>query len=168
LLNVISSFFGWAKRSEGHRISGINYSKLHRWISIELAIPREQRMPAKYFLKEVRTQVDRLNETSPAIPPNVINKFQMVMRNVKDDVSLPEICNQIHSVIVYPGSLKHHDEKLAIEDAKEPMLRPAAPAAPAASAVSAPTAPNPPVEEQLDMKNIISGIIVDNGVKLRI
>jgi hypothetical protein len=107
ILNVIASFFGWAKRSEGHRISGINYAKLHRWISIELALPREQRMPAKHFLKEVRAQVDRLNETSPPVPPVVVEKFQSSVKGLKDDVSLPEICNQIHAVVVYPGHIKH-------------------------------------------------------------
>jgi len=162
ILNVIGSFFAWAKRSEGHRISSINYSKLHRWIAIELAIPPEQRMPAKYFLKEVRTQVDRLNETSPAIPPNIINKFQLQMRDIKDDVSLPEICNQIHSVVVYPGSFKHHHheepavtKRQALEDAKEPML--------SVKGVGTNDLPS----HTIDM-NEITGIIVDNGVKLRI
>jgi hypothetical protein len=107
IMNVVASFFGWAKRSEGHRISGINYAKLHRWISIELALPREQRMPAKHFLKEVRGQVDRLNETSPPVPPAIVDKFQASVKDLKDDVSLPEICNQIHAVVVYPGHIKH-------------------------------------------------------------
>ncbi len=106
IMNVIASFFGWAKRSEGHRISSINYAKLHRWISIELALPREQRMPAKHFLKEVRGQVDRLNETSPPVPSEVVQKFQASVKGLKDDVSLPEICNQIHAVIVYPGHVR--------------------------------------------------------------
>ena len=106
ILNVMGSFFGWAKRSEGHRISSINYGKMHRWISIELALPREQRMPAKHFLKEVRSQIDRYNETSPPVPSQVIQKFHASIRGLKDDVSLPEICNQIHAVIVYPGRLR--------------------------------------------------------------
>ena len=99
ILNVISNFFGWAKRSEGHRISGINYGKLHRWISIELALPREQRVPAKHFLKEIREQVDRLNETSPAVP-----------QIIKDNVSVPEICNEIHNVEVYRGTNREEPE----------------------------------------------------------
>ena len=103
ILNVISNFFGWAKRTEGHRISGINYAKLHRWISIELALPRDQRMPAKHFLKQIREQIDRLNETSPPIPQIVVDRFRTNMKHIKDDVSLPEICNEIHCVEVYRG-----------------------------------------------------------------
>jgi hypothetical protein len=103
ILNVISNFFGWAKRSEGHRISGINYGKLHRWISIELALPRDQRVPAKHFLKEIREQIDRLNETSPPVPQTVIDKFKREMKEIAKDVSVPEICNGIHNVSVYRG-----------------------------------------------------------------
>jgi hypothetical protein len=126
ILNVVASFFGWAKRSEGHRISGINYGKLHRWISIELALPRDQRLPAKHFLKEVREQIDRLNETSPAIPPELVKSFRTVMKDIKSDVSLPEVCNDIHCVTVYPGPVKDHAENKENTEQKEmskPLLR---------------------------------------------
>jgi hypothetical protein len=118
ILNVISNFFGWAKRSEGHRISGINYGKLHRWISIELALPREQRVPAKHFLKEIREQVDRLNETSPPVPQIVITSFRTTMKNLKDNVSVPEICNEIHNVEIYRGSnredISEQDDRVSV------------------------------------------------------
>ena len=102
IMNTVSSYFGWAKRAEGHRISSVNYSKLHRWISIELALPRDQRVPAKHFLKEIRSQIDRFNETSPPIPPEVIHLFSVKMKDITDTVSLPEVCNNITAVHVYP------------------------------------------------------------------
>ena len=111
VLNVISNFFSWAKRSEGHRISSINYGKLHRWISIELSLPRTQRVPAKHFLKEIREQIDRLNETSPAIPQDVIDNFRVKLKGLKDDVSVPEICNEIKAVEVYRGTNIEKDDQ---------------------------------------------------------
>ena len=114
ILNTVSSYFGWAKRSEGHRISGVNYAKLHRWIAIELALPRDQRMSAKHFLKEIRGQIDRLNETSPSIHPEIIKKFNVEMKNVKDNVSRPEVCNEIHAVEVYP-----EEEEIAVKIEEE-------------------------------------------------
>jgi hypothetical protein len=111
VLNVISNFFSWAKRSEGHRISSINYGKLHRWISIELSLPRTQRVPAKHFLKEIREQIDRLNETSPPIPQSIIDSFRMRLKGIKDDVSLPEICNEIRAVEVYRGTNIEKDDQ---------------------------------------------------------
>lgn len=111
VLNVISNFFSWAKRSEGHRISSINYGKIHRWISIELSLPRTQRVPAKHFLKEIREQIDRLNETSPPIPQNVIDSFRVKLKGMKDDVSVPEICNEIKAVEVYRGTNVEKDDQ---------------------------------------------------------
>lgn len=110
VLNTVSSYFGWAKRAEGHRISSINYGKLHRWIAIELALPRAQRVPAKIFLKEIRGQIDRLNETSPPIHPDVIKLFEEKVKDLKSDVTLPEVCHQITAVHVYP-----EDEEAAVE-----------------------------------------------------
>ncbi len=111
VLNVVSNFFSWAKRAEGHRISSINYGKLHRWISIELSLPRTQRVPAKHFLKEIREQVDRLNETSPPIPQSVIDSFRTRLKGIKDDVTLPEICNEIKAVEIYRGTNIEKDDQ---------------------------------------------------------
>lgn len=111
VLNVVSNFFSWAKRAEGHRISSINYGKLHRWISIELSLPRTQRVPAKHFLKEIREQIDRLNETSPPVPQDVIDSFRLKLKNLKDDVSVPEICNEIKAVEVYRGTNVEKDDQ---------------------------------------------------------
>jgi hypothetical protein len=115
VLNVVSNFFSWAKRAEGHRISSINYGKLHRWISIELSLPRTQRVPAKHFLKEIREQIDRLNETSPPIPQSVIDSFRTHLKGLKDDVSLPEICNEIKAVEVYRGTNIEKDDQELVE-----------------------------------------------------
>jgi hypothetical protein len=111
VLNVVSNFFSWAKRAEGHRISSINYGKLHRWISIELSLPRTQRVPAKHFLKEIREQIDRLSETSPPIPQSVIDTFRTKLKGINDDVSLPVICNEIKTVEVYRGTNIEKDDQ---------------------------------------------------------
>jgi len=102
ILNTVASFFAWSKRAEGHRIAGITYSKLHRYISIELSLPREQRVPAKHFLKTIREQIDRLNETSPQVPQIIITAFQKRFDPVPPDISVPEICNGLHKVEIYP------------------------------------------------------------------
>lgn len=101
IFNTISSFFGWAKRSEGHRISALTYSKIHRFILIELSLPRKERMAAKDMLKSVRDQLDRLEETSPQIPDNVIKKFKDKFGNSTPDVSKPEITNGLDPITVF-------------------------------------------------------------------
>lgn len=108
VLNTVSSYFGWAKRSESHRIAAITYNKIYRFILIELALPRTERMTAKDMLKTIRDQLDRLQETSPAIPDNIILKFRDKFSETTPEVKKPEITNGLDPIYVYsedPASL---------------------------------------------------------------
>ena len=100
IMNTISNYFGWAKRSEGHKISAQTYSKLHKFIMIELSLPRKERMKAKDMLKIVREQLERLSETSPQIPDEVIKSFNERFHDLTD-VSKPEITNGLDPIRVY-------------------------------------------------------------------
>lgn len=100
-LNTIGSYFSWAKRSESHRIAATTYKKVYRFILIELALPRHERIVAKDMLKIVREQCDRLQETSPQIPEGVILEFKLKFSNNTPDVAKPEITNGLHAIVVY-------------------------------------------------------------------
>ena len=102
VLNTAGSYFGWAKRAEGHRISAIHYSKLYRSLQVELGLPREERMPPSSLLKHVRDQYDRLQEISPLLPPEVIREFQAKFKDEKE-VSKPEELNGLEKVTVFHG-----------------------------------------------------------------
>jgi hypothetical protein len=75
ILNTLGSFFAFAKRSEAHRIAHLNYSKLSTRISIELSLPRDQRMEADPFLENTRETMERLAETAPLCPEGIIAEF---------------------------------------------------------------------------------------------
>ena len=100
VLNTAGSYYGWAKRSEGHRISAIHYARLYRFISVELALPRDERMQPNDFLKYVKDQYDRLQEISPLLPPEVISDFQIKFAN-ETDISKPEEANGLEKITVY-------------------------------------------------------------------
>jgi hypothetical protein len=104
VLNTTGSYFGWAKRAEGHRLSSIYYGKLYRFISVELTLPREERLTANEFLKYVKEQYDRLAETSPMVPSNIINMFKKRFNKEKyAEVAKPEETNGLHKIkIVNP------------------------------------------------------------------
>ena len=101
VLNTVASFFAWAKRTESHRISAVNYQKIYRFILIELALPRQERMAAKDMLKVVRDQCDRLQETSPQIPDTVLKEFKAKFGESTPDVKKPEITNGLDPISVY-------------------------------------------------------------------
>lgn len=103
ILNTLGTYFGWAKRSEGHRISSIDYAKLYRFISIELSLPREERMNPKDLLKKVKDDYDRLAEISPLIPPSIIHKFKRQFKK-ETEISKPEEANGLHKIEVFKPS----------------------------------------------------------------
>jgi hypothetical protein len=104
ILNTMGTYFGWSKRAEGHRISAINYAKLYRFIAVELALPRDERMTPHDFLKMVKDSYDRLAEISPMVPPSIIHKFQRRFKKIHD-IAKPEEANGLHKIEVYrtPG-----------------------------------------------------------------
>jgi hypothetical protein len=100
ILNALGSYFSWSRRSEAHKISAINYAKLYRFLSIEMSLPREERMTPADLLKYVKTEYDRLQEISPLIPPAIINDFRTRFGDLKD-VSFPEEANGLHPITIY-------------------------------------------------------------------
>lgn len=100
VMNTVSNYFGFAKRSEAHKISAMTYAKIHKFIVIELSLPRKERMKAKDMLKIIREQLERLAETSPQIPEPIINQFNEKFHDQKN-VSKPEITNGLDPIHVY-------------------------------------------------------------------
>jgi hypothetical protein len=98
-VQTVSSYFAWAKRAEGHRISAIQYAKQFRFISIELSLPRAERINATALLKIVRNDFDRLAEVSPPLPNESIAFFEK--RYNKYSVSKPHEVNGLDSVSIY-------------------------------------------------------------------
>ena len=113
VLNTAGSYYGWAKRSEGHRISAIHYARLYRFISVELSLPRDERMDPSNFLKYVKDQYDRLQEISPLLPPEVIADFSKKFANEKE-ISKPEEANGLEKITVF-----RNDIDLDVSDAGE-------------------------------------------------
>lgn len=110
-LNTIGAYYGWAKRSEGHRISSIQYSRLYRFLKIEMGLPRDERMTPKDLLKYVRDSYDRLQEISPLLPPSVIQEFHRKFDSYKQ-IAKPEEMNGLEAISIYPsGELNPQDKK---------------------------------------------------------
>jgi hypothetical protein len=100
ILNTTGTYFSWAKRAEGHRLSAIHYAKLYRFINVEMRLPRDERMQPGDFLKYVKDQYDRLAEISPQIPGSVTRAFSRQMEKYKD-ISKPEEANGLNKIEIY-------------------------------------------------------------------
>lgn len=103
ILQTLGSFFSFAKRSEAHRIASISYGKLYRFISVELTLPRSERIIAKDMLKIVRQDIERLAETTPLPPDTILTKFNILGKKYSD-IMLPDIVNGLRKVIINTSS----------------------------------------------------------------
>ena len=112
ILNTVGTYFGWAKRAEGHRMSSIHYAKLYRFINVELRLPRDQRMQPGDFLKYVKDQYDRLAELSPLIPTSITATFSRQMEKYKD-ISKPEETNGLNKINIFVDSAHELDQAVS-------------------------------------------------------
>jgi len=111
ILNTIGTYFSWSKRAENHRLSSIQYNKLYRFISIELSLPRDERMKCADLLKVVRDQYERLQEVSPLIPEGILKEFKEKFKNYTD-ISKPSEANGLEAIVIYREDLsKNYEEQ---------------------------------------------------------
>ena len=102
VINTIGSYFQWAKRAEGHRIAAIQYSKLYRFLNVEMSLPRQERMTPKELLKYTKDYYDRLQEISPIIPRELIEKFKKEFNKPEyANISKPEETNGLEHIVIY-------------------------------------------------------------------
>ena len=105
---------------EAHRAAGLAYGKLHRVIMNELALRRDQRQNALEFLKLVRTEQDRLENSSPSILPSVIRKFNKQFAD--RDIEKPEIAGDLDETSVNQTSRKRGNVSEPLRNAATPLL----------------------------------------------
>jgi len=115
VLSTVGSYFAWSKRTEAHRISAIQYKLLSRFLTIELTLPKRERIQAKDILKIMREQMERLVEISPSVPEFILEKYKKQFID-NNDVSHPEVVSGLQKVVV------NQDEEL-VRQYPAPMIR---------------------------------------------
>lgn len=109
VLSTVGSYYSWAKKAEACRISALQYSKLQKVIAIEMTLPKNERVPARSMLKMMRDNVERLLETSPAVPEHIIEKYKLKFKD-ETDVSHPEITNGIPKIEINTADTTKKEE----------------------------------------------------------
>lgn len=103
VLNTLGTYYNWSKRAEGHRIASIHYDRHYRFIRIQMSLPRDERMTPPDLLKAVKDAEDRLQETSPTIPSEIVLDFQKKFASMTD-IAKPEETNGLEVVRVFKES----------------------------------------------------------------
>ena len=102
ILITMNQYVKSQQMMEAHRSAGLAYGKLHRLIMNEMAMRRDQRSNAMEFLKNIRQEQDRLENSSPSVLPSIIKRFN---REFKDrDIEKPEIAGDLDETNVNHGT----------------------------------------------------------------
>ena len=96
-LQTISSYFSFASRAANHKNASIQYAKLHSHISLELSLPRKERMPAEKLLELIKDESSRLLESTQQLPAAVVAAFKL---EKTQDVSVPPILNGLEPITI--------------------------------------------------------------------
>jgi hypothetical protein len=99
IISTIQQFLKITQLNESHRVSSIAWDKFYRNIKIELAKHPTERMTAVQMIKMSKEEYDRLMETSPNIPVEIVAMFKTSFQNSEnyEDIIKPEICDVLVS-----------------------------------------------------------------------
>jgi hypothetical protein len=97
IITTIQQFLKITQLNEAHRVSSISWDKFYRNIKIELAKHPLERMNVINMIKICKEEYDRLMETSPSIPENIIKEFEKHFKKttIYEKINKPEICDSL-------------------------------------------------------------------------
>lgn len=103
ILNTVQQYFKISEYNEHYRICGLAWAKLERTIEFELSKSREDRGPATPFLRKASEDLERLMETTPLFPKEIICILAIKLqddqfRNVRTPSVLTEFYPSIHYI----------------------------------------------------------------------
>ena len=102
ILGTIQSYFSFNRKAENHKISYLQYSKLYRFLKVQMSLPRDQRIIPKDLLKVVMENFERLNEISGLVPAKIIKKFKSSYK--RETIARPEIVNGLEEIVIFSTS----------------------------------------------------------------
>lgn len=119
VMNTINSYYSFSRKAEAHRIAYLHYNKLFQTVSIELALPRQERVEPEVLLKELRSQMERLAETTPTPPESILSAFTKRFKEYDATIARPAETNGLSKVKVYSPSTPIPN---VVVEIKNPMI----------------------------------------------
>lgn len=114
IISTIAQFLKVAELNEAHRVASIAWGKFNRRITIELARHPDDRSPVFDFMKSTKEEYDRLMETSPQIPVEILGAFKLEFGDLKEMI-LPEILGRMETTKIFRPILTQIDDTLPVD-----------------------------------------------------
>lgn len=109
IISTIHQYLKIAQINEAHRVAYIAWDKFSRNIRIELAKNPKERTPVAEMLKICKEEYDRLEETSPSINNDAIDKFKDTFGEIQDLIK-PDILGKITPTMIFDREEHKNDD----------------------------------------------------------
>lgn len=104
ILKTVDNYFDISKRCETHRLMANAYSRVSKWIQLQLSLERECRVNAKDLFDIISNEMQNIREAEPLIPDDVIEEFKKKYKDEK--TSKPSITNGLTDIKINKNSIK--------------------------------------------------------------
>ena len=106
ILGTLQNFFKYAQLSEAHRNAAIQWHKYHRSLKTELALEAICRRNAGEFFRASKAELDRLLDSSPYVPSDVVQRYIS-----ENSIELPDVIGNLQKTLVFRGGLRLSPKK---------------------------------------------------------
>ena len=120
VLITMNQYVKSQQMAEAHHSAGLSYGKLYRTIMNELALRRDQRTNGLEFLKQVRSEIDRLESIEPPILPFAVKQFNKQF--LASAIEKPEITGDLDPVEINT-STEDSETMTALPDSSFPFMQ---------------------------------------------
>ena len=103
ILKTIDNYFDWTKKGEAHRITGLNYAKISKFIQIQLSLEKECRIIPNDILTVITSDLQNLKDSEPVICQDIIKQFNEKYKD--ENTAKPAITNGLTKVIINKKNL---------------------------------------------------------------
>lgn len=97
ILKTIDNYFDYTKKTETHRIISLQYSKISKFIQIQLLLDREKRIKANDLLDIIIYDLQNIKDSEPIIPKDVVDFFNNKYEKYKN-ICKPNIVNGLTEI----------------------------------------------------------------------
>ena len=120
ILNTVSSFYAFSRKAEAHRIACLNYSKLFSTVLVELSLPRNERLHPDQILKNLRDNMERLAETTPTPPQDILDAFNKHFKDEDKTIARPIETNGLQKISIYRDFTSPKNITVLVDEARTP------------------------------------------------
>lgn len=104
ILTSFQEIFTYKQLSERHRISGLQFMRFFRDISVELSMHPKHRTEALEYINLKRLEFDKMLEQSPPYPEKILKSFNKKFSKAR--VHKPDIANKLQTIVPYCNRIK--------------------------------------------------------------